>query len=148
MTNNCSYYCKLTERRLFAYNDLSAKLEIDLAQLQELKKEGVILADEDSGILFENESIFSPKIIWEKKTEGLKNQIAEGMRELSRLDDAINAVSGDFYGDIIKLKYIEGKSDEYIAEALNCDVSTVRRNRKRILKRMAVRLYGCNALAV
>lgn len=148
MTNNYSYYCKLTERRLFAYNDLTAKLEIDLSELQELKKEGCYLEIEDSVELSENYNILSPHIISEKKTEGLKNQIAQGMRELSRLDDAIKAVSGDFYGDIIKLKYIEGKTDEYIAEILNCDVSTVRRNRKRILKRMAVRLYGCSALAV
>ena len=137
MTNNFSDYYKLTEKRLMAYNDLSAKLEIDLLQLQELKREGSF------NYCFEGlENDITTK------TESLKRQISDGMREVSRLDNAIDAISKDYYADIIRLKYIEGKSDEYIAEVLNCDVSTVRRNKKRILMRMAIRLFGCEALVV
>ncbi len=137
MTNNAPNYCKLAEYRLAAYNDLAAKLNMDLAQLYEMKRE--IGRGED-------DSVTQTGMM--KKHAALQSQIADGMRELSRLDDAMRAVSGDYYAQIITLKYIERKSEEYIAELLNCDVSTVRRNKKRILKRMAVRLFGADVLAI
>ena len=43
-------------------------------------------------------------------------------------------------------KYIQRMNDEDIAEKIHCDPSTVWRNRKRLVQRVAVRLYGVDAV--
>ena len=37
-------------------------------------------------------------------------------------------------------------NDEEIAEKIHCDPTTVWRNRKRLIQRLAVRLYGVDAV--
>lgn len=142
-------YYKQTEQRLFSYNDLMAKKNNDNLDLIDLQKEGVTSKSKD--ILYRSVQggiRLSPEELWQIKIENLNKQIADSTREISRLDDAIDAISDDYYSAIIKMRYLEGKNDEYIAEVLNCDVSTVRRNRKRIIKRIMIRLYGTVAMAI
>ena len=51
------------------------------------------------------------------------------------------------YFEIIKLKYFKCMTDAAIAERLSCDVSTIRRNRKRLVQSVALFLYGSAALS-
>ncbi|MDR0405895.1 MAG: hypothetical protein LBH54_03750 [Clostridiales bacterium] len=129
MSENFAIYRQQTERRLFAYNDLKAKLSHDISDL----------TASDRGASDPPEAA--------TETDGIRRQIAETARELSRLDDALDAVRDDCYFAVIRMRYLEGVKDEDIAERVCCDVSTVRRNRKRILQRVAVRLYGAAAVA-
>lgn len=46
---------------------------------------------------------------------------------------ALHVLSDDPYIDIIYLQYRDGKTLEWIAEVLNKDVSTVKRNKKRLI---------------
>ena len=45
----------------------------------------------------------------------------------------LNFLSDDPYIDIIYLQYRDGKTLEFIAEILNKDVSTIKRNKKRLV---------------
>jgi len=45
------------------------------------------------------------------------------------------------------LKYFEDKTREEIAEELDCDVSTVSRNKSRLINKLLVRLFSDDALA-
>lgn len=45
----------------------------------------------------------------------------------------LNSISDDPYIDIIYLQYRDGKTLEWIAEYFNKDVSTIKRNKKRII---------------
>lgn len=47
---------------------------------------------------------------------------------------ALNQLSDDPYIDIIYLQYRDGKTLEWIAEYFNKDVSTIKRNKKRIIQ--------------
>ncbi|OQB14691.1 MAG: hypothetical protein BWY15_00841 [Firmicutes bacterium ADurb.Bin193] len=148
MSDNKCYY-KMTEARLFAYNDLKAKMENDLLDLQDMLKEGPASKSRDILYRSVNGGVrLSPDEIQQIKIDNIKRQIEDCRREISRIDDSVSAFDGDYYALIIKMRYFERKSDEVIAEILNCDVSTVRRNRKRLITRMAVRLYGIKALAI
>lgn len=142
-------YIKQTEARLYAYNDLKAKIYNDVLDLNDLKREKTSVKSRD--IIYRSVSggiSITPEEVQEIKIEKLSRVIREGMREVARIEDAIKSVKDDYYNDVIKLRYFKRMTDETVAEQLNCDVSTVRRNRKRMLKRIAVRFFGTDAIAL
>ena len=58
------------------------------------------------------------------------------------IDDAIECLKGDQYYDLIRLRYFEGCSREDIAEYFDCDVSTVNRNKNRLINKLQIRLFS------
>ena len=142
-------YIRQTEQRLYAYNDLVAKRKRDLLDLADLKNEGVIHRSRD--ILYravQSSVSISPEELWLMRINKLKMQMASDERELSRVKSAIASLRGDYYAKCITAKYLDGEGDECVADELHCDVSTVRRNRKKLLHRIAVRLYGTDFMTV
>ena len=65
---------------------------------------------------------------------------------LSFMDKAINMLEGDKDIDIIKCLYVEGLTYEQTAEELGMDRKTVYRQRKRLIKRLSIIIYGDKAL--
>lgn len=55
--------------------------------------------------------------------------------------NALKELSDDTYIDIIYLQYRDGKTIEWIAEVLEKDVTTILRNKKRIIKKIYERLH-------
>ena len=49
---------------------------------------------------------------------------------------ALNQLSQDSYIDVIFLQYRDGKTLEWIAEVMNVDVSTIKRNKKRLISKI------------
>ena len=65
---------------------------------------------------------------------------------LSILEVAIDQIKGEEDFDIIDLEYIQGIKVEEVASAKNMDMRTLYRRRKRLIKRMAIVIYGDKAL--
>lgn len=57
----------------------------------------------------------------------------EGKGEGYNISYALHCLSDDPYIDIIYLQYRDNKTLEFIAELLNKDVSTIKRNKKRLM---------------
>lgn len=49
---------------------------------------------------------------------------------------ALNALYNDAYIDIIYFQYRDGKTLEWIAEYMSVDVSTIKRNKKRLISKI------------
>lgn len=62
------------------------------------------------------------------------------------MDAAIEKISEDAYIDLIKYIYMDGKSVETVAGLTNMDERTIYRHKKRLIKRLAVILYGDEAM--
>ena len=140
-------YMRRAEQRLYTYNDLFAKLQNDRLDLTDLKREGP--SDRSKDILYRSVRggvRLSNEELWQLKIDRLAKKIDDDDKELSRLRDAVDSVKDDHYGACVRMKYFEGRTDAYIAEELCCDISTARRNRQRLLRRIAVRLYGAAAM--
>jgi RNA polymerase sigma factor (sigma-70 family) len=88
----------------------------------------------------------TPEEISEGLIQDITAQIAECEQEIETIDKALDIIAGDDYANVIKYKYFEGKNDEKIAEIISCDPSTVRRNKSRLVGRLAVFLYGVAAV--
>jgi RNA polymerase sigma factor (sigma-70 family) len=84
----------------------------------------------------------TPDEIAEALVQDITAEIAGSESELETIDKALEIIKGDQYSDIVKHKYFEGKSDDEIAAAVSCDPRTVRRQKNRLVGRLAVFLYG------
>ena len=57
------------------------------------------------------------------------------------LNRALDAIRDDAYFQIIELAYFENRSREYIAEYFDIEVSTVSRNKKRLVNRISRMIF-------
>lgn len=138
---------KATEKRLYAYPLLKAKIEDDKEQLEEIRNYGVrsrsksITRFMKSGVRLDTEDIKQAVII------DLTASIAADQHEVERIEKALEQIQGGDYTDIIRLKYFEQKTDEEIADELHCAPRTVRTHKSTLVGRLSVFLYGAGALA-
>lgn len=65
---------------------------------------------------------------------------------LTLMDETIELIEDDQYVDIIKDLYIHGLTYEQIADKMGMDKKTVYRQRRRLIKRISIILYGDRAL--
>lgn len=72
--------------------------------------------------------------------------LARNRLAAKRIDRAVASLAGDPYYELLHLKYAERLPEEEIAERLCCDPSTVRRNKNRLLERLAIVFFGVDAL--
>lgn len=136
---------KATEKRLYALPVLRLKIRDDKERLEEIKQYGPrgrsksITRFQKSGVRLSPEEILDAIVL------DMEATIAADEYEVETLERALNVISEDAYYKTVTGRYMEDLSDEAVAEAIPCDTSTVWRNRKRLVQRVAVRLYGAEA---
>ena len=110
---------KATEQRLYALPILREKLERDRERL--------------------------PTLDGAARTT-LETAIAADADEVKAMENVLAKCAGDPYYQTVTGRYFERLDDERVAKLLNCETSTVWRNRKRLVWRIAVWLYGAAAV--
>ena len=137
---------RATERRLYALPDIRAKLADDKEALADAKEYGVkskshsITRFMKSGVRLTPEEVLSAVIM------NLEAEIAADEHEIHVMERALASIADDEYCLTVTGKYIDRLTDEQIAEQIVCDPTTVWRNRKRLVQRLSVRLYGVDAV--
>lgn len=137
---------KATERRLYGLPTLKIKLEDDLERLEEFKLYGPRERSKSITRFIKNGNRLSPDEIWEAVLMDMEATIAADRYEIETLERALATVRDDPYYRALSGKYLDDVDDRDIAEDLECDTSTVWRHRKRLVQRVAVWLYGAEAL--
>ena len=61
---------------------------------------------------------------------------------IQRIEMALRVIKEDPYYDVIIMYYIEGKTREDIADLLNTSVTTVSRNKSRLISRISAVLFS------
>lgn len=137
---------KATERRLYAVPVLRKKLEDDRERLDELQKYGP-RGKSKSIVRFQSGgSRLTPEEIFEVIVRDMEATIAADAYELEIMERALAYIQDDEYYVTVTGRYLENLPDEVVAEKIPCDTSTVWRNRKRLVQRIAVMLYGATAV--
>ena len=142
-------YVRLTKMRLYAYCDLKMKIQNDLLDVEDLRREGVSgrsrdvvrILGGDGGVVK-----LMPEEIQEIRINKILREIDESVREVDRIDTLIKSISDEPYAEIVPLKFFEGLAEQAIALRVNCDVSTVYRHMGRLVRKLSVRLYGVGAI--
>ena len=135
---------KATEARLAALPDIRAKLEDDRKALADMKsgkdRNWYVIRFLKSG------SRLTPEEVLKALTMDLEAAITADEYEIEVMERALAIISDDPYYGTVAGRYFDFMTDEVIAERISCDASTVWRNRKRLVQRLAVRLYGAEAV--
>ena len=138
---------KATEKRLYALPTLREKQEDDIERLEELRKYGPRQKSKDIVIYHANGgSRLDPAEVLEALITDLEQTIEADRREIESVEKALQVVAGEDFYPVIEGRYLQGKSDGQIAKEISCDPATVWRSRKRLLQKMAIRLYGVEAI--
>lgn len=138
-------YYKQTEKRLYAYPGLKSGIEAYQDEINDLQKYG--LPERDKSIIYmPSGSRLGSDDLLEARIQDLNYKIQCNKREIKEIDDALKLIKDDDWYMIIEYKYFQSKKDDEIAELLTCDESTVRRNKKRLVNKIVIRLYGAAAL--
>lgn len=132
--------------RLYALNDLRHKLAHDRKRLNALTENGLSLRSATVA-RFERSGVrLSPEQIYFAIVKDYKAKIAAVEFEIESIEEVLDSLKNDPYYITISDKYFEGLCDGFTAKTLQVDPSTVRRQRARLLDKIAVRLEGMDAL--
>lgn len=134
---------KATERRLCAIPDLREKLKDDEDELEKVRRNGL---KERSYSVPRFGIKLPPEEIMEAIVIDLEAAISATKHELEAVEKALASIQDDPYYLAVDGKYVQRLTDNEIAEKIHCDPVTVRRNRKNLVQRVAVRLYGAYAV--
>ncbi len=138
---------KATEKRLYAYPVLLAKIKDDEDMVEEIQKYGVhershsITRFVRSGTRLDADEIKQAVII------DLKAAVANDRHEIGKIEKALGQIEDDEYKDIVRYKYFEQKTDDEISDLMHCAPRTVRTHKSRLVGRLSVFLYGAEALS-
>ena len=137
---------RATERRLYALPDIRAKLEDDRETLAEVKEHGVRGKSHSVTRFLKAGVRLTPEDALTAVMMNLEAEISASEHEIELMERALSAIADDEYYATVTGKYFDRLPDEKIAERIPCDPTTVWRNRKRLVQRLSVRLYGVEAV--
>lgn len=133
-----------TETLLYNYNNFKAAIDDKFEQIKTIREEG-ILKKSPSITSFSDNATYEVKSDSDKaeeKIEAIENSIQTTRNFIKVIDAAISMLEDDPYFDVIRMKYFEGKTREDIAEHYQVDVSTISRNKNRLVNLLQIRLFS------
>lgn len=137
---------KATERRLYALPVLKQKLSEDKERLEETRKFGPRERSKSITRFSKSGVRLSPEEIFDVMVMDMESTIAADQHEVDVMEKALSIIQDDEYYITVTGRYLEDIPDDQVAEMIPCDTSTVWRNRKRLVQRLAVWLYGAAAI--
>jgi hypothetical protein len=140
---------KATERRLYAIPILKARLieeQDHLAELISSQAPEKISRSLDVVRLRRGGRRLSDEDLLKAQIQYSESMIASMEHEIGEVENGLERIRPDFYYRTVPMKYFDGLTDDIAAEILKCDPSTIRRNRSRLVKYIAIWFYGVTAL--
>ena len=130
---------KSTESLLYRYNDLKKSIKDREEEIQEIRNYG--LRGKSKSILKLPESRGGDRDIEQEIVDALENDIKKTRLIVNRIDRVVAKYKSDPYGEIIKLKYFEKKTQQEIADYFEKDPTTIWRNTQRLINEIKVYLF-------
>lgn len=137
---------KNTEARLYALPVLKVKITDDKEKIEELKTYGTPARSKSITRFSKTGVRLDPEEALEAIIKDKEAAIAADQCEVDELETALDCIRDDPYYATVSGRYFDGLDNEAIGEKVGCDATTVWRNRQRLVKSLAVRLYGRAAI--
>ena len=142
-TNEKSAYSK-TESLLYNYNNFKRIIKEREKEIEELRtygvptscavKEYVDKGNSVQGIVLDEERVEAAVATVQESIDGTANVIA-------LIDKCMGALKSDPYYDILEMRYFEGRTQEDIAIEMKCSQVTISKNKSRLVKELAMRIF-------
>lgn len=97
-------------------------------------------------VIFSTRNTGSHGLDMDQYTQGVKSSMMRTRQAVLRIDRALETIKDDKYYGIIPMRYWDSITFEDIAFSFECDESTVRRNKSRLVNKLKIVLFGIDAL--
>ena len=136
-----------TEARLYAYPRILEKLKQDQARLDNMIADGHTQERSKSLVKYTSRGMrIDPEEAFNALKADLEARIACDRQEVEEVQAALQSIKGDAYFQAVSARFFDSIEEWQVAENLHCDPATIRRNRARLVRIVAVRLYGSLAI--
>lgn len=142
--NQKSAYQKM-EQLLFGYNSFKKVIADKQQEVEDIKKHGVpsrspsvgeytVHGGLPCGIVLPEESV-------ESTVQHMWASVQVTVRVVAMIDKAMASISKDPFYSVLEMRYFEGRTLEDIAATYGCTHSTISRNRSRLVKELALKIF-------
>lgn len=132
---------KNTENLLSNFHLLKKSINDMKNQINDLKTYGIPHTNKAVHVVVQDACIEDENTIIERRISNLKQSIHRTNSIIKMINLILQDIKSDKYYKIIELKYFDKLTYEEIAEIMQCDVSTVSRNKNRLVNTIKVRLF-------
>ena len=134
-----------TEQLLYNYRGFCRIVEERMQEIEDIRKYGVPQRCGASGERVQNgnlpQGIVLPEESVESAVRTVQDSVQDTVRVIALIDKCMAALAKDPYYKILEMFYFERRTQEDIALEYNCDQTTVSRNKNRLVKEMAMRIF-------
>lgn len=131
---------KNTEAVLYNYKTIKETIPQRNAQIKSLKKYGLPKKSKSITVMSSEHVKLEENDLLDMTIKNIKKSIIKTQTVLNYIDNILSKFKNDPYYNIIELKYFEKMTQEEIAERLQKDVSTINRNKNRLVNEIKVYL--------
>lgn len=132
---------KNTENLLNNLHLLKKSVQDMKKQIKDLKEYGAPKSTNAVHVVVPNVIREDENEIIDRRISNLRQSIHRTNSVINMINSILNDIRSDKYFMIIELKYFDKKTYEEIAEIMQCDISTVSRNKNRLINVIKVRLF-------
>jgi len=138
---------KNTEARLYALPTLERKIKKDKTTLEDYRKNGLHTRSKDIVRFRKTGYRITPDDMLDAVIQDLEAQIAIDEHEVEIVRGAMETFKNDEYYSTVTGRYINRYEDEDVAAELNCSSTQVWKQRTKLLRDIALMLYGAAGLS-
>lgn len=131
---------KNTEAILYSYSTIKETIVQRKTQIKELKKYGLPKKSSSAKIYSSNKIYIEENDLLDTTIKNIEKSIIKTKVILDYINSILLKFNKDPYYEIIKLKYFDNKTIEEIAEIMEKDISTITRNKNRLINTLKMYL--------
>lgn len=139
-------FYQLTVKRLCSLRVLEKRVDDNVQLLKDMEEHGIPQYSRDRIRL----GRVGPRLDPEEKYDALKAEIEaeieSDQHEIKIIKNALKQIEDDEYYLTVYGRYVEGWTDERCAEEIHCSLSTVYKNRPRLMDKLIIIFFGAKAL--
>ena len=143
LKNNRQTPFQKTEQLLYNYKNFEEAIKAKQTQIEDIEKMGI--PEKSKSIVLYSTSSRSYETSNDKKEEKIKqiqDSIAITKRLMKIVDQALEKIKDDPYYEVIAYKYFQSKTHEEIADIYQKDISTITRNKTRLINSLKINLFS------
>jgi DNA-directed RNA polymerase specialized sigma subunit len=135
-----------TEQLLFNYNGFKRIVAERKQEIADLRRYGVPQKSAMSGgervqTSRTNVGIVLPEDAVEDAVRNVERSVHDTVQAIALIDKCMAMLKNDPYYDILPMRYFEGRTLEDIGVYFGCDHTTISRNKNRLVRELAMRLF-------
>lgn len=134
-----------TEQLLFNYRGFQRILEERAEEIENIKKFGVAKRSASIVEYSPHTGTVGQLVLPEESVENavrtVEASVETTVQVIALIDKCMDALKNDPYYKILEMRYFEGRTLEDIGIYFSCDHSTISRNKSRLVKELAMRIF-------